>query len=58
MWAIMNRFGHNKFPDELNGPKVHRLENVMTLSVNFHLNFDNLKIWFLATVRPTLTPII
>jgi len=58
MWAIMNRFGHDKLPDELNGPKVHRLENVMTLSVSFHLNFDNLKIWFLATVGPTLTPMI
>lgn len=29
MW-VMTRFGPGKLPDELNGSKVHRLENVVT----------------------------
>jgi len=53
MWAIMRRFGHEKLPDELNGSRVHRLENVMTLAPTFHMHFDQLKIWFVATVRLT-----
>jgi hypothetical protein len=49
----MNRFGYERFPDELNGPKVHRLENVMTVVHGFHVNFDQLMVWFVATVpRP------
>jgi hypothetical protein len=51
MWAVMNRFGHEELPDELNGSKVHRLENVMTLVHGFHTYFDQLKIWFVPTVR-------
>jgi hypothetical protein len=43
MWAVSNRFGHKELPDELNGSKVHRLENVMTMVPGFHTIFDQLK---------------
>jgi len=49
MWAVMNRFGHEELPDELNGSKVHRLENVITMVSEFHTFFDQLKIWFVPT---------
>ncbi|TDL19325.1 hypothetical protein BD410DRAFT_792367 [Rickenella mellea] len=49
MWAIMTCFGHAELPKELNGPKVHRLENVMTLCHDFHTLFDNLDVWFVPT---------
>jgi len=53
MWALMSRFGHEQLPAELNGSKVHRLENVMTLVFGFHANFDQLMVWFVATVHLT-----
>ena len=53
MWAVMHRFGYEELPDELNGSKVHSLENVMTLVPGFHMDFDQLDIWFVATVRST-----
>ena len=53
MWAVMSRFGHEELPAELNGSKVHRLENVMTLVHGFHADFDQLMVWFVATVRLT-----
>ncbi|GLB39039.1 hypothetical protein LshimejAT787_0602010 [Lyophyllum shimeji] len=31
MWTIMCRFGHETLTDDLNGPKVHRLQHVMTM---------------------------
>lgn len=43
------------FDDELNGDKVHRLENVMTLSVALHPNFDQLDSYFEAVVRVILS---
>ncbi|KAF8147267.1 hypothetical protein B0H34DRAFT_785840 [Crassisporium funariophilum] len=49
MWAVMSRFGCPGLPDELNGSKVHRLENVMTVVPKFHLVFDLLKAWLVAT---------
>ena len=51
MWAVMCRFGHDTLPDDLNGPKVHRLENVMTMVPGAHRRFDQLAIWLVATVR-------
>ena len=53
MWAVMLRFGYKSLPDDLTGHKVHRLENVMTLTSDFHTHFDRLGVWFVATVRPT-----
>ena len=50
----MERFGLKKNPDELNGSesKNHRLENVMTVAVDFQNQFNQLKVWFVPTVRP------
>ena len=53
MSALMSRFGHEELPAELNSSKVHRLENVMTLVPGFHVIFDQLMVWFVATVRLT-----
>jgi hypothetical protein len=50
---MMERFGYESLRDELSGPKVHRLENVMTLSYELHTQFDRLRLWFVATVRLT-----
>ncbi|KIM47226.1 hypothetical protein M413DRAFT_64063 [Hebeloma cylindrosporum] len=49
MWAVMERFGYDTLPDDLNGSKIHRLENVMTLASDVHHYFDQLSIWFAAT---------
>ena len=49
----MSHFGHENLPAELNGSKVDRLENVMTLVPGFHADFDQLMVWFVATVRLT-----
>ena len=48
----MNHFGLGNLPDELNGPKIHRLENVMTLAPGVHTLVDSLKVWFVPTVHP------
>ena len=53
MWAVMQRFGYKSLPEDLSGSKVHRLENVMTLASGIHTQFDQLSIWFVATVRST-----
>jgi len=47
MWAVMNRFGHEKLPAELNGSKVPRLDNVVTLVPGFHADFDQLLVGLL-----------
>ena len=39
MWAVLNRFCHEKLPDELNAYKVHRLENVTVMSALHSLPF-------------------
>ena len=36
---------------ELNGSKIHRLENVITLVGSLHDAFDRLEIWLTATVH-------
>ncbi|KAJ3508189.1 hypothetical protein NLJ89_g5889 [Agrocybe chaxingu] len=47
VWAVMSSFGCEHIPAELNGAKVHRLENVMTLIPSLHEMFDTLKLWFI-----------
>ena len=32
MWGVMERLGYKSLLDELNGPKIHCLENMMTLA--------------------------
>jgi hypothetical protein len=46
----MERMGSVLVPDELNGPDIHRLENVMTLETGIHTLFDTLKLWLDADV--------
>lgn len=50
MWAVMDRFGYRQIPFDLNGNKIHCLENVLTLDIGVHALFDELKLWFEATV--------
>ena len=52
MSVIMNHFGLDELPDELYGSKIHRLENVMTVVPDFQTYFNQLKVWFVPTVRP------
>ncbi|KAI9574563.1 hypothetical protein HD554DRAFT_59621 [Boletus coccyginus] len=42
IWAIMVRFGYMQIQEELNGPKVHRLENVLALLAELHRSFDGM----------------
>ena len=51
-WAVMMRMGGVLGYDELNGEKIHRLENVMTLRTDLHGMFDTLLLWLEATVGP------
>ena len=48
----MEHFGYTTLQGELGGTNIHRLENVMSLCVDFHSLFDDLWAWFVATVRP------
>ncbi|KAL1943932.1 hypothetical protein VTO73DRAFT_3750 [Trametes versicolor] len=43
--AILHRFGGVDSTEELNGAKVHRLENILTLSLDTHTSFDRLQLW-------------
>jgi hypothetical protein len=54
MWAVMDRFGYKQIPSNLNGNKIHCLENVLTLDVGVHSLFDELKLWFEPTVSNPL----
>ncbi|GBE87978.1 hypothetical protein SCP_1202040 [Sparassis crispa] len=46
-WAVLDRFGKvNVVDNELNGQGIHRLPNVLTMSVDVHIYFDTLQIWF------------
>ncbi|KAH9175892.1 hypothetical protein EDB89DRAFT_1903406 [Lactarius sanguifluus] len=50
-WAILGCFGYEDLPDKLTGKKIHSLDNVMTLELNMHDSFDQLKMWFEAVAR-------
>jgi len=45
--AVLKRFGYDI--ENLNGPKVHSLCNVMTMQKDVHDWFDRLEMWFEAT---------
>jgi len=51
--AVLKRFGYNV--ENLNGPKVHSLFNVMTMEHNVHDLFYRLYLWLEATVSVTGT---
>ena len=46
----MERFGQGHVLNGLNGPGIHRLQNVMTLDTGIHQLFDRLDIWLEPTV--------
>jgi hypothetical protein len=49
IWMIMSHLGYD-FLDELNGPLIHHLENVMTMDVTTHRLFDQLEFYLEKTV--------
>ncbi|KJA23966.1 hypothetical protein HYPSUDRAFT_566158 [Hypholoma sublateritium FD-334 SS-4] len=46
VWGIINCFAHINVLEELDGPQIHSISNVLTLSANMHNLFDNLMLWF------------
>ncbi|EAU81019.1 hypothetical protein CC1G_13484 [Coprinopsis cinerea okayama7 len=50
--TILEKFGYTCILDELQGPNVHRLENVMTLDPNIQGAFHMLRLWFAPSVSP------
>ena len=50
MWAMMKQFGQPGFMDELDGSKIHRLANILTLEQFLHTQFDRLALWLEADV--------
>ena len=48
IWAVMDQLGHSSFRDELDGAKIHKLSNILTLDVSLHTNFDGLDLWLEA----------
>lgn len=43
--AVLERFGQINVVQELNEAQVHRLENILTLSMEVHEWFDKLFLW-------------
>ncbi|KAI6028835.1 hypothetical protein F5J12DRAFT_961323, partial [Pisolithus orientalis] len=52
VWGVLDRFGYSALREELNGPNIHRLENVVTMEESLRIHFDRLWIWFTATEEP------
>ena len=46
----MKSFGYEDLPEKLNGAGIHSLDNIMTLELNIHSWFDELRLWFEAVV--------
>lgn len=42
----MLRFGSVYVLDELNGNQINRRQNLMSLGISAHADFDSLEIWF------------
>jgi len=49
VWMVMAHLGCDAFHD-LNGPKIHHLENVMTMDLVFHGFYDSLDFYLEQTV--------
>ncbi|KAG2014398.1 hypothetical protein CC2G_011218 [Coprinopsis cinerea AmutBmut pab1-1] len=56
VWTILEEFGYNHILQELNGDRVNRLENVMTLAKDVHSDFDALAIWLVPSDDPNAEP--
>ncbi|KAI5991204.1 hypothetical protein EDD15DRAFT_2169557 [Pisolithus albus] len=52
VWAVLDRFGYRNLRQDLNGARIHRLENVMTMDTCVRMDFDTLRIYFTATEVP------
>ncbi|KAH9026393.1 hypothetical protein EDB85DRAFT_1851218, partial [Lactarius pseudohatsudake] len=52
-WAILSCFGYKDILDKLTGKGIHSLDNVMTLGMEIHHWFDQLKMWFEAVITLT-----
>lgn len=48
--TAFGRFGQTKVPEELNGARIHRLENVITMEATVHYAFQMLQLLFTATL--------
>jgi HNH endonuclease len=44
----MERFRQTGFRDELDGSKIHRLSNILTLDHSLHTYFNKLVLWLEA----------
>ncbi|RXW12255.1 hypothetical protein EST38_g13597 [Candolleomyces aberdarensis] len=52
-YTIAESFGYTTIQQDLNGEKIHRLENVMTMSTDIHRFFDGLKFWLVQVGQDT-----
>lgn len=46
MYTMFKVFGYSHTFHELNGRNIHSLENILTLELNTHVQFDLLQLWF------------
>ncbi|KZT06607.1 uncharacterized protein LAESUDRAFT_725698 [Laetiporus sulphureus 93-53] len=46
VWTVLDMFGYREIREELEGSKIHRLENIMTLTTDIHDMMDCLELWF------------
>ncbi|KAJ2920985.1 hypothetical protein H1R20_g16109, partial [Candolleomyces eurysporus] len=51
--TIAESFGYTTIQQDLNGEKIHRLENVMTMKVDLHRLFDGLELWLVQVGKDT-----
>ncbi|EFI27089.1 hypothetical protein CC1G_15218 [Coprinopsis cinerea okayama7 len=57
VWTVLERFGYGELLDQLNGPGIHRLDNVMALSLEVHEPFESLVFWLVpSTAHPDWQP--
>ncbi len=49
MYTILQLFGLTHILDEVNGNNIHRVENILTLCLHHHKQFDLLGLWLEAT---------
>ncbi|KAG8965648.1 hypothetical protein FRC03_000343 [Tulasnella sp. 419] len=50
IWAVLD--GCDSLSEELSGPGIHRLENIMTMDLSMHDWFSSLQIWLETTEVP------
>ena len=55
-YAMLTRFGYPVIQEELGGPNIHRLENVLTLDKVVQDFFDQLHVWFEAVPNEVCIP--